>query len=723
LKETIVSMLIILAILSTISEGFGANSSINFPDNKKYPGLYDVPDEVWGGKNHERLKKLYNQYMNMDTNTSGYLYGIALPGNGTGNVVLMVGMGKGEEVCDYMVSTSEAMGYGMIMAAIMGDKKTFDGLYKTVTYYQAYNPATGGFNPNLTSWCIPGVKGSLPSRYRMNLALSNRGNDVRDPGQILQGAPMDSSQCRSSATDGDQDIAYALLMAHWQWEAHAPANSRKQKVSYLAAASERFRAISKSILIEKVDQDGNRQMFLRTGDYFGDLNHSKNDLTRPSDWALTHFRTAAEIRGDLRFSKLIQSIYSYISNEKHPISQQSLIPDFGWWDEDRQTLRVASDNAIENPEHIDPPGGDAVSGYHWDDESLQKWKPAGVISDAYHWNACRYPWRMALDAIHYKDHRSLNEARRISRNLYNSFGRMQKKAGSEIAHDYHQLPMGTTLDGTRYLKEWSKRNPAESDPAKIRYKAEDAIWTSSAFTAPYLLAYGLQTPVQQEEEFIRAIERNLDGFIGAAPEWCEAEWETDPYTNSHDPFYSGYYEDSINLLSLLSLAGDWWKPHGWKNILSNPGFSDGINGWKVIAENGIEVEQKIITNNNSQSLYLRVTQVPSTYGIFDLKLVQDDLRLPGKTAYSFSINIERRGFDGSSAAGPVLAPSSAARSSVNDGELITMDQFSNSYYHTRIAGSSEGKSAEKHSGTAITIGLADNLKQGSELWLDNVNLR
>lgn len=713
----------ILVILPMMSRGFAADNYINFPEKKNYPGLYDVPEHVWGGENHGKLRDFYNKYMNLVGNANGYLYGIALPGEGTGKVVLMIGMGKEGEVCDYMLSTSEAMGYGMIMAVILGDKQTFDGLLKTVKYYQAYNPATDMFNPGLTSWCIPGVKGGLPQKHKINLPLSDTGKDVKGPGQTLQGTPMDSDQCRSSATDGDQDIAYALLMAHWQWEAHTPADSKKKKTFYLEQALARYREISKNIIAEKVDVDGNKNMFLRTGDFFGDLNHSKENVTRACDWALSHYRTAFEIQGDLRYKNLTDSIYTYLTNAKHPLSKNALIPDFGWWDESKGVLRVATDNVIENPEHIDRPKGDVANGYYWDDDSIQKWKPAGVISDAYHWNACRYPWRIALDAIHYKDHRSINEATRVARNLYNSFGRIQKKDGTEIAHDYHQLPMGTTLDAIGYLKEWSKSNPAELDPAKIRYTQEDAIWTSTAYTAPYLLAYALNDPVEKETEYLLAVKSCLDGFIGVAPAWCEEEWETDPYTNSHDPYYSGYYEDSINLLSMLSLAGDWWKPHGWKNNFINPEFSDGINRWKVIAENGIEIETNIITKNNSKLLYVKINRVPKRYNTFDLKLVQSGVRLQRKPDYSFSMNVGRSGFDRSNAVGIKLVPVFGALTTSGEVELLTMDQLPNTYYSAKIQGSAVDQPPGGLVGeTTISIGFADNLQQGAELWIDNLGL-
>ena len=77
------------------------------------------------------------------------------------------------------VTTSEAMGYGMLIAAAMGDQATFDGFW---SYVQANLEGTG-----LMNWKPSGGSGS--------------------------------------ATDGDNDIAYALLMADAQWGGYASAAS------------------------------------------------------------------------------------------------------------------------------------------------------------------------------------------------------------------------------------------------------------------------------------------------------------------------------------------------------------------------------------------------------------------------------------------------------------------------------------------------------------------
>jgi endo-1,4-beta-D-glucanase Y len=75
-------------------------------------------------------------------------------------------------------TVSEGIGYGMMIAAYMGDKTLFDGLW---SYEQAHKAAG-----NLMTWCIP-----------------SGGNSCSATG--------------GSATDADEDMAFALIEAGKQW--------------------------------------------------------------------------------------------------------------------------------------------------------------------------------------------------------------------------------------------------------------------------------------------------------------------------------------------------------------------------------------------------------------------------------------------------------------------------------------------------------------------------
>src|SRR6201992_71897 len=96
---------------------------------------------------------------------------------------------------------SEGQGYGMIISVLMAGadssaKSTYDGLYK---YYKAHP----GTHPYLMAWA-----------------------------QNVNCKDLD----KSSATDGDMDIAYSLLMANKQW-------GSKGKINYLDEAQKMIGSI------------------------------------------------------------------------------------------------------------------------------------------------------------------------------------------------------------------------------------------------------------------------------------------------------------------------------------------------------------------------------------------------------------------------------------------------------------------------------------------------
>ena len=78
-------------------------------------------------------------------------------------------------------TVSEGIGYGMLLSVYMGDKTLFDGLYSYWTSHSA-----GGNASMLMTWCIPAGAGSCPATG-------------------------------GSATDADEDVAFALVQAGKQW--------------------------------------------------------------------------------------------------------------------------------------------------------------------------------------------------------------------------------------------------------------------------------------------------------------------------------------------------------------------------------------------------------------------------------------------------------------------------------------------------------------------------
>ena len=224
------------------------------------------------------------------------------------------------------VTVSEAHGYGMLIAALMADcdseaKDIFDGMYR---YYLAHPSSIG---PHLMAW------------------------QQSDDGKAL----VDSNGA-DSATDGDLDIAYALLLADTLWGSSG-------EINYRQAAE----LVISDIMEYDVSHEHN---ILRLGDWAHDV--EKNDkyysATRASDFIMQYFPVFYEVSGDERWMQLYNNTYGIINHfvEKY---QTGLLPDFIIEDSSGEWIPAPA-NFLENE-------NDGV----------------------YEYNSCRVPWRISTDAL------------------------------------------------------------------------------------------------------------------------------------------------------------------------------------------------------------------------------------------------------------------------------------------------------------------------------------
>ena len=214
-------------------------------------------------------------------------------------------------------TVSEAMGYGMLITALMADedpeaKKQFDGLNS----FRKRFPSS--INPIFMCWKIPANE---------------------RPGK---------NDC---ATDGELDIAYALLLAHERWGDN----------TYLMEARSLINAIGLSLV--------RSDFSLRLGDW-----NKAPGQTRPSDFMPDHFHAFRKVTGDQLWSKVEDRSYE-ILNELQPDQLQygsatktGLVPDF----------------AIEKKGHWVPARPGFLEGRHDGD---------------FYYNACRVPWRIGWAAL------------------------------------------------------------------------------------------------------------------------------------------------------------------------------------------------------------------------------------------------------------------------------------------------------------------------------------
>ncbi len=197
---------------------------------------------------------------------------------------------------------------------------------------------------------------------------------------------------RDSATDGDLDIAYGLLLADRQWGGgHG---------DYKALARRRIDAV-----MEREVHPVTRLTKL------GDWSSGRFDeVSRTSDWMPDHFRAFRAATGDPRWDEVLDAHLSLADALRtHHAPATGLLPDFVV-DTTSGEPRPAPGQVLESPHDGD-----------------------------YHWNACRVPWRLGADAVTSGDARTWAAARGLSR-----------WARTVTGGDPGAIRSGYRLDGTAY---------------------------------------------------------------------------------------------------------------------------------------------------------------------------------------------------------------------------------------------------------------------------------
>jgi len=216
-------------------------------------------------------------------------------------------------------TVSEAHGYGMVLAAYMADKAIFDSMFR---YFKAHPSRV---SPHLMAW---------------KQALKN-------------GAMVDVGGA-DSATDGDLDIAYALLLADVQWGSSGV-------VDYKAEAL----LVLHDILAHEVNPS---TMTLTPGDWASgsDARH-----TRPSDFMTDHFLAFAKAdpaNAD-KWNAVHDNAAAIVNYQfAHGSRSTGLVPDF----------------MVKSGDHFVPVPGEYLETPHDGD---------------FDYNACRTPWRLAMSYI------------------------------------------------------------------------------------------------------------------------------------------------------------------------------------------------------------------------------------------------------------------------------------------------------------------------------------
>jgi endoglucanase len=324
---------------------------------------------------------------------------------------------------DDSLTVSEAHGYGMLVTAFMAGhdasaKTVFDGMYH---YFKDHQSAE---TPYLMAWS--------------------------------QASNCSNNQGPDSATDGDLDIAYALLLADKQWGSSGAIN-------YLAEAKHVINAIKAN--------ETTSSWYVNLGDWTGTTG-SYGTSTRTSDFMPGHFASFAAATGSSTWTSINNHSYDIVSTlQANHAPSTGLLPDFV--KTAKTDPRPASPNFLE-----------------------------GANDGKYSYNACRDPLRIAVHYLTTGDARARTAVQKM-----NSWIKIKTSNNPENIKAGYGLN-GTAVSGSGYL--------------------------TMAFAAPF------------------AVSAMVDG---SNQSWLNSLWSTVSGYASED-----YYEDSIKMMAMIALSGNWWAP-------------------------------------------------------------------------------------------------------------------------------------------------------------------
>lgn len=375
---------------------------------------------------------------------------------------------KGTNIC-----VSEGQGYGMMITALMAGydpdaHATYDALYR---FYKSHPAST---SPHLMAW-------------------------------------MQTQDCMSidggTATDGDMDIAYSLLLADAQW-------GKNSKIPYKQEALDMINAIR--------HQEMNPDTYIvmesngwtkRSKDYF--------DM-RSSDFMPDHLRAFRKATGDTFWDSAIVNnyrVFRYLQNTYSP--EAGLVPDFI---RDIHLTPASNYAALLGPQSYEsnqPPlgaatngGGVSLGGGGDVPETTTIEKISAVPAQPhylespydgkYNFNACRVPWRVAADYL--------------------------------LSGDPQAAAFLAKLNP--WIRQTTKGNP-DNISAGYNLSGEDLphrYFEALCFICPFAVAATASPDNQQ---------------------WLNKLWDYIAHFQRKD---FDYYDNSIKMINMIILSGNYWAP-------------------------------------------------------------------------------------------------------------------------------------------------------------------
>ncbi|MET8454492.1 glycosyl hydrolase family 8, partial [Streptomyces sp. NPDC005209] len=293
---------------------------------------------------------------------------------------------------------AEGQGYGMVVTALMAGadpdaKKIFDGMVKYVLAH--------------------------PSVHNSDLLAAEQDSSCRS---------VDGSD---SATDGDLDVAYGLLLADKQWGSAGTYDYKNLAVRHINAI--------------KANEVNPSTHLMKLGDWSssGDQYYY---ISRSSDWTVDHFRAFRRATGDSAWDTVRTAHQDLITSQQTKYAAGTgLLADFVV--NTNTTPKPASGQVLESPNDGD-----------------------------YGWNACRDPWRIGADAVTSGDTASLASARKLTSWIKTKTGGNP----NNIVTGYHLN--GSTFDSGHDMAFTAPFAVAAlTDPGSQAWL--DALWTKLTGTA------------------------------------------------------------------------------------------------------------------------------------------------------------------------------------------------------------------------------------------------
>ena len=310
-----------------------------------------------------------------------------------------------DEIHEEHITVSESMGYGMLILAYMAGceaeltkaghswrfgaknlKDYYDGMLRTVLSFQSpiyvdeqptkqHSWELFGYNTgiNETGLTVNNMTNVIQRgfRYTENTIVSAKiapfANTPEGEENGAGGITGYNNYGTSSATDGDMDIIYSLLVADKQWGSGGEFNYRKLALDMLEGF---WRSL---IHIEY------RSLLIGDWAWHEYPSSDLHNATRPSDFMLSHLRSYKAADSSHNWQEVIDATLNVILEIRDTLHsngapQNGLLPDF------------------------------CIKTYDTD----YKWEPAPPYlleggDDKFGWNSYRTPWRLGTDYLLYGD--------------------------------------------------------------------------------------------------------------------------------------------------------------------------------------------------------------------------------------------------------------------------------------------------------------------------------